>query len=212
MSVGNNLVSVDFDEILRAIKEANADLSRRHERSLARFGLVRPDRRLDTEDEIRKAMKFAKELDDTARECRAARLNDTKPIRTFLKRVEEFFKPMENGLRDACAKVEDMIADAARRRVAVSRMVSVEEMSGDPPLAENDDESEVITGDTSPPAVEITLAWHVEAVDRDTIDLEALRPFLTDHCLKFAANAHFKRHGANSLKGVRYIRKVKGIM
>ena len=38
-----------------------------------------------------------------------------------------------------------------------------------------------------------------------TLDLEALRPFLTDAALRTAAKAHLKAHGPHLLRGAAYV-------
>ena len=51
------------------------------------------------------------------------------------------------------------------------------------------------------------MAWHVDSVSRDEIDLEALRPYFSETALLNAARHHLKHHGPHSLKGVSYAEK-----
>jgi hypothetical protein len=53
----------------------------------------------------------------------------------------------------------------------------------------------------------VRMTWQVESVSREAVDLEGLRPYLTDTALLNAARHHLKHHGPHSLKGASYAEK-----
>ena len=50
----------------------------------------------------------------------------------------------------------------------------------------------------------VALKWEVAGVDRATVDLEKLRPYLTEYALRLAAKAHLDENGPNAVQGVTY--------
>ena len=54
------------------------------------------------------------------------------------------------------------------------------------------------------PQAEIRLAWSIDGVDRQALDLEALRGYLTDASLLAACRKHLAEHGPHKLSGVVY--------
>lgn len=213
MATKSNLFSIDIDAVLRAIAEANAGLVDRHNKLMAALSRVPPH--LETDDDIERAKRFAEQLKDDASRCRAARLADTKPLNLLVKRVEAFFKTMEKQANAARDEVMTALSDAGRRRAALVR-ASAPPVSLTPSpetVMINRETGEVLAAATPPaaprtaPAADIPLTWHVDAVDRATVDLEALRPFLTEAALLTAARAHLKANGPHTLPGATYVEK-----
>ncbi|WP_420869090.1 hypothetical protein [Cereibacter azotoformans] len=54
------------------------------------------------------------------------------------------------------------------------------------------------------PAAAVAMTWEVEAVDRETVDLEALRPYLSERVILSAARKHLETRGPHTLCGVIY--------
>ena len=50
----------------------------------------------------------------------------------------------------------------------------------------------------------IRLDWEILSFDHAAIDLEALRPFLTEASILAACRKHLEENGPNTLDGVRY--------
>jgi hypothetical protein len=126
-----------------------------------------------------------------------------------LKRVDAFFKTMEEQASKAHASVVASLADEGRRR-AVTSMQSAVASNADGTL--NSVLMDSNTGEILGTAVHthrtqatIPLIWQIQEVSRDALDLEAIRPFLTEAALLTAARAHLKVHGPHSLTGVKYI-------
>lgn len=53
-------------------------------------------------------------------------------------------------------------------------------------------------------AEEIKMSWEIENIDREVIDLEALREHLTDAALMNAARKHLNSNGPHTLHGASY--------
>jgi len=209
----SNLFAIDIDAVIQAITEANAALVDRHNRLMDARDRVPPH--LETDDDVERAKRFAEQLRDDARRCRAARLADTKPLNLLLKRVEAFFKTMEKQANTACEDMMTALSDAGRRRAAQARASSqpVGPTAAPAPVMINRETGEVLavampsaTQRTAPDTA-ILLTWHVDTVDRATVDLEALRPFLTEAALLTAARAHLKVNGPRTLPGATYVEK-----
>jgi hypothetical protein len=56
-----------------------------------------------------------------------------------------------------------------------------------------------------PPALpNVKMVWQVKSFDRAGLDIEKLRPYLTDHSIKMAINSYIKDIGPNSIDGVEF--------
>jgi len=213
MSGKNNLFAIDFDAVLRVIAETNAGLVDRHTRLME--ALDRMPEVLDGQQDIDRATRFAGQLQENAKQCRRARLSDTKPLSQLLKQVEQFFKVMEKRSERAREQVVNKIGEAIRRR-ADHADPEARQPDSPPPSAHmiiNPTTGEVL-GEATParaddPATDhgVRMTWQVESVSRDEVDLEALRPYLTDTALLIAARHHLKHHGPHVLKGASYAEK-----
>lgn len=209
----SNLFAIDVDAALRAIEDANKPLVERHNALMEAFDRVPPS--LETEDDILRGKKFARLLNDAYGRCRKARLSDTKPIKDLLKRIEAFFKAMEKESLDARKEIVASLGVAGRRRISEVALMTASKATSasDDVMMVNHETGEVVgtlsaavTGGDQEVGL-ISLSWHVEKVDRSTVDLEALRPFITYKALLAASRAHFKANGPYSLHGATYIQE-----
>ena len=46
--------------------------------------------------------------------------------------------------------------------------------------------------------------WAIDKFNRNILNFEILKEYLSDHSIKLALNSHLKEHGPNILDGVRY--------
>ena len=53
------------------------------------------------------------------------------------------------------------------------------------------------------------LKWSVESFNKQILDYNILKPFLSDYYVKLALSAHLKANGPNLIDGVEYKRKVQ---
>lgn len=213
----SNLFAIDMEAILRAIAEANAALVDHHHKMMEARTRVPPV--LATEQDIERAKRYVDMLQAVADRCREARLSDTKPLRELVKKVEGFFKQMEAQAAQARREVISALTEAGRRQAALRPPTpKIPVVEAAPPhqpttVLLNTETGEVLgTTLPPPPQVEklppiIPMKWEIEAVDRTALDLEALRPHLTDAALMTAARAHLKAHGPHVLRGASYFQQ-----
>ncbi len=108
MAGRNNIFAIDFDAVVQAIKDANENLAIRHSELMA--ARDRMPKKLHTNDEVAKAKKFAEHLKKHISLCRSTRLSDTKPLRELVKRVESYFKAMEDDAKSAQKRFATLLA------------------------------------------------------------------------------------------------------
>jgi hypothetical protein len=214
MSGKSNLFAIDFEAVLRVIAETNAGLVDRHARLME--ALERMPDVLDGPEDIDRATRFAGQLQENTKRCRRARLSDTKPLTQLLKQVEQFFKVMEKQSDRAREQVLSKIGEALRRRGDHGDQKDVPPSDAPPTSAHMiiDPATGEVLGEVSVPRADgtasgdaVRMIWHIEGVSREEVDLEALRPYLTDTALLNAARHHLKHHGPHSLKGASYAEK-----
>jgi hypothetical protein len=194
--VRRNLFSVDTDEVGRLLAEANEALISQSRQLIEEFQRI-PDK-LMTENERAEALAFSKMLKGHLKECRLSRLSDAKSFRDAVKTVQSFYEEFETPLKAAEHSVIQAItqAEVGRAEVKGSNL--------DAPAVVYSDTGVRIATSASPNNLEIELTWSVSAVDRDQIDLEALRPFFTEHVLMQTTKKYLERHGPNNLVGAHF--------
>ncbi len=202
----SNLFAIDHDAIRSTLGDANAPLLRRRDDLLA--ASARAPELLDTDEDIDRARLFARQLDDAIREARAARLADGRPFRGASATVKRFFDDIEGPLKSASRTILARLTDTAHR----GRRMQTETPVSAPPTPVGIDVSgePVVTAAPrqAPSAAaahrEIMLVWSIESVDRATLDLEALRDYLTEASILAACRKHLADHGPRPLAGVQY--------
>lgn len=207
----DNLFALDLDATLCVLAEANLDLA--HQFGRLRDQGARLPPALATDDEVGRAREVTRAAASFHARCRAARLEDTRPLRTFAAKVDEFFKDMETEAARARDHALALLTEAGRQghRAAMSSLQTAatapDAAAVGPTRAGAAATACVLSAVAAPSpsaAASIPMAWEVGAVDRARIDLEALRPFLTDAALLAAARAHLKAHGPHALPGAAY--------
>lgn len=191
-----NIFLVDIESIRQILKEANAPLAKRSDELVA--ALDRVPTALKTDDEVRRAINYSRMLKNQIRECREARLSDQKSFKEAVKTVEEYFADFENPLKRAFEKVTKIVAksQAANWPSSSASASSVPVVKSDSGLT--------VAASASNSSEAVPLEWAVVAIDRQRVELEALRPYLTEYVLKQAATRHLAEHGPNKLAGVTY--------
>lgn len=218
---GRNLFAIDQASIEATLSEANQPLIKGRDKLLLSFANIPTS--LDTIEDVERAQAFAQELDDLLGEARRARLSDGKPFTEAGKTVKDFFARIEGPLKATMDELHDRVTQAAlrqRRKAAeeAARLAAAEAAArrgAEPPphprqpappepvaIVRGQGGSSVITKVER--SAEIPLVWVVEGFDREGIDLEALRPFLSDSAIETACRKHLDAHGPNTLHGVRY--------
>jgi hypothetical protein len=213
MAPQNNIFAIDVDAVLRAVQDANSSLAERH-RGLMN-ALHRAPKTIGTEDDINRVRRFATQLKDLQAELRETRLSDTASIKELLKRLESYFKAMENEASWAYKALVSEISEVVQEQLLeASRTIAlVEPTASEVPMVTSQTTGEVfgtiapVRPQTGDHQEAISMTWKVSGVDRECIDLEALRPFITENALQIAARHHLRLNGPNSLKGVTYIQE-----
>ncbi len=202
----SNLFAIDHDAIRATLADANAPLLRRRDDLLGASG--RAPELLDSDQDIDRARLFARQLDEAIREARVARLSDGRPFRAASATVKRFFDEIEEPLKRASRTILKRLTDTAHR----GRRNQTETPVSAPPTPVGIDVSgeAVVTAPPlhSPTAAaahrEIMLVWSIESFDRATLDLEALRDYLTEASILAACRKHLADHGPRQLPGAVY--------
>lgn len=202
----SNLFAIDHDAIRATLADANGRLLGRRDDLLTAFSRV-PEL-LATEEDVDRARRFAGQLDQSIRNARQARLSDGRPFRDAVDSVKDFFGEIEKPLQAALRVILKRLTDAAQRG---------RPKQSDPPVPapstpvgiDTSGETIITAAPNQPPRSagidgEIRLAWSIEGFDIATLDLEALRNYLTKASILAACRKHLADHGPRKLSGVAY--------
>lgn len=122
----------------------------------------------------------------------AERLRVGKPIKADLRQIEDAFKPLEADVKQART---DLTGALLRAKAGESNLYGLVPHGKAPDAASSAEK------DTTP--VRCAVPQPVSA-SRALLDLEALRPYLSEHALRQAIEKHVKDTGDHSLNGVAY--------
>ena len=199
-SKDSNLFAIDHNAIVEVLKDANVLLLKRKDELMAAFERVPSDL---SEDQLERAKKFTAQLQKAVGDSREARLSDGRPFRNAVATVKAFFDAIEGPMQDALREMRQRLTDVALRKRAESSVISLK------PIGTDLQGKEVVT--TLPLAevprgvdAGLKLVWEVAHVERRMLDLEALRPFITDAALMAACKKHLSEKGPHQLSGVQY--------
>lgn len=195
---------------------ADAALLARAEALAEAMGRV-PER-LETEDEVARAMRFARQIEEAAKALRQARLAALAPLKDREKAVAAPYEAAEKRLKGVRTALGARLADAVRFHAAPEDRVAADDLIEDFDArtdVEPDPDPSAAAPPADPPpanpppAAAVPVIWEVEAVERSAVGLEALRAFFSNTELRRAAERHLKENGPHAVRGVRYRRRVK---
>lgn len=126
------------------------------------------------------------------RDLAAERLRIGKPQRADLRRIEDRFKPLEANLKQARTDLSGALLRAKAGESNLYRLV---------PHGKGPDDASCNEKDTTPA---LHAAPQPVSASRALLDLEALRPYLSEHALRQAIEKHAKDTGDHALSGVAY--------
>ena len=144
---------------------------------------------IDNIDSLKDLLKRAKQIKSTLRNYR---LKDGKPYKVGKEKIDNFYKGYESRIDSGVTRINEFLNELANN--------------------ENDDNQ---TNDTEIDDTEVIinqnfeLKWSVESFNKQILDYNVLKPFLSDYYVKLALNAHLKANGPNLIDGVEYKRKVQ---
>ena len=144
---------------------------------------------IDNIDSLKDLLKKAKQIKSTLRNYR---LKDGKPYKVGKEKIDNFYKGYESRIDSGVTRINEFLNELANN--------------------ENDDNQ---TNDTEIDDTEVIinqnfeLKWSVESFNKQILDYNVLKPFLSDYYVKLALSAHLKANGPNLIDGVEYKRKVQ---
>lgn len=144
-------------------------------------------------DGIKELVKNAKVIKSNLRNYR---LKDGKPYKTGKDKVDNFYKGYESRIDDGLSRINDFLNQLANNE-AENTDLNIEEN------VTNNDNTEVIINQN------FDLKWNIESFNKQILDYNILKPYLSDYHVKLALNAHLKANGPHLIDGVEYKKKVK---
>ena len=210
----SNLFQVDVEAVERLLAEANAALVRRCQDLVA--ALDRMPAILETDDAVRRAEVYARQLKAMVAEIRKAKSSDKAPFAAAGKAVDAFFDAHRKSLDRTLAAVEQAL-DAARQRALTQAEETrpTDEAPAVTPIALGGERLVITAVGPESPRPSATVAerlptvWKASFIDRSTLDLEALRDLMTDADMNRLVTRWLNTHGPKPLQGVRWARVVK---
>ena len=199
----SNLFAIDMSAIEEVLLEANSALIERVSVEIARVaGMFSQGQNPNLKDAVNQYGR----LQGIHKEVSAARLSDGRPFSEASKRVKDWFNDFEDQLKASETRLKQIIDE-----VVVSD--ASDSSSEGKMIGQNLFGKSVVTvragPDENPTTMHIPTIWEIDSVDRESVDLEALRPYFTDHCLKLAANKHLDMTRNHSLCGISYKKSAK---
>ena len=134
-------------------------------------------------------MKRAKQIKSTLRNYR---LKDGKPYKVGKEKIDNFYKGYESRIDSGVTRINEFLNELANNETDDNQTNDTEI-----------DDTEVIINQN------FELKWSVESFNKQILDYNVLKPFLSDYYVKLALNAHLKANGPNLIDGVEYKRKVQ---
>ena len=145
---------------------------------------------------IKDLVKIAKEIKANLRNYR---LKDGKPYKTGKDKIDNFYKGYESRIDSGLLRINDFLNQLANNE-AENNTLDTEENIINQTNVEN---TEIIINQN------FDLKWDIESFNKNILDYNLLKPYLSDYHVKLALNAHLKANGPNMIDGVEYKKKVK---
>ena len=144
---------------------------------------------IDNIDSLKDLLKKAKQIKSTLRNYR---LKDGKPYKVGKEKIDNFYKGYESRIDSGVTRINEFLNELANNETDDNQTNDTEI-----------DDTEVIINQN------FELKWSVESFNKQILDYNVLKPFLSDYYVKLALNAHLKANGPNLIDGVEYKRKVQ---
>ena len=144
---------------------------------------------IDNIDSLKDLLKKAKQIKSTLRNYR---LKDGKPYKVGKEKIDNFYKGYESRIDSGVTRINEFLNELAYNETDDNQTNDTEI-----------EDTEVIINQN------FELKWSVESFNKQILDYNVLKPFLSDYYVKLALNAHLKANGPNLIDGVEYKRKVQ---
>lgn len=182
-STDSNLFSINLDEIENIITDANIELLKQFEILQNKFIAI--PKQISNQNENKEAKKIITELKGIMSDFKKARLEDGRPFTEATKIIKNWFNIRENELKtnlnELNKKVSDFLLDI--------------------------DETETDNEETTNLRKEVPVIWSIADFNREEIDIDEIKIYLTDFAIQKAIEKHLQVHGPNKLLGVSYEKK-----
>lgn len=219
----SNLFSIDFDAIEAVLEDANRPLIMKAEEIVQKassFPSVIENN--STAEDIKE---FLKELRAHQKEVSKSRLSDGRPFTDAAGVVKEWFGKTEEKLKSLDMRLASKLstytsavaanAEEVRKRNAELAALNLIQQENKKEIGQAISGESIVTVVTSPNSMDtmieeepevpnVQLVWQAKEFDIQSLNLEKLRPYLTEYAIKVAINAHIKDHGPNQIEGVKY--------
>ena len=144
---------------------------------------------IDNIDSLKDLLKRAKQIKSTLRNYR---LKDGKPYKVGKEKIDNFYKGYESRIDSGATRINEFLNELAYNETDDNQTNDTEI-----------EDTEVIINQN------FELKWSVESFNKQILDYNVLKPFLSDYYVKLALSAHLKANGPNLSDGVEYKRKVQ---
>lgn len=122
------------------------------------------------------------------------RLKDGNPYKIGKEKVDNFYKGYESRIDDGVSRINDFLNQLANNELNNNQLEQDENEDSNPEVIVNQN---------------FEIKWKVESYNKEILDYNLLKPFLSEYYVKLALNAHLKANGPNLLEGVEYKRQVQ---
>jgi len=189
-----NLFELPLGNIESILRDANNILIQDSNQMIE--SLLTIDLEINNINNIKDLVKNAKQIKSNLRNYR---LKDGKPYKTGKDKVDNFYKQYESRIDDGLLRINDFLNQLANNE-AENNTLNTEENIINQNQVEN---PEIIINQN------FDLKWDIESFNKNILDYNVLKPYLSDYHVKLALNAHLKANGPNLIDGVIYKKKVK---
>ena len=142
-------------------------------------------------DTIKNLLTEAKLIKSTLRNFR---LKDGNPYKVGKEKIDNFYKAYESRIDSGVSRINDFLNQLANNELDNNPLDQEETENPNPEVIVNQN---------------FDLKWKVESYNKEILDYNLLKPFLSEYYVKLALNAHLKANGPNLLEGVEYKRQVQ---
>ena len=215
----SNLFYIDLTKIEPTLEDANQPLIEACEKLLGNVDLL--PKEIASNDDAEQVREFLKDLRKQIKLVASNRLSDGRSFADAHEVVKKWFSKIEERLKIADKLLSENLSTYASDAFKVAEeirqrnLVRREEAN----VAEQDVIGSTLTGETlvtinkstenassnqeeEPETPDVELVWRVASYDRQELDLEMLRPYLTDFALRNAINSYLKENDHKTLAGV----------
>ena len=182
-SVDSNLFSINLEEIENIITDANIELLKKFDELMSKFNSI-PEK-ITNEDQNKQAKQIVSDIKAIMNDFKKARLQDGRPFTDATKIIKNWFNLREYELKKNLNDLNNRVSDF---------LLNTEEI---------ETEEEIIT----PLRKEVPVIWSVASFNREEINLDEIKIYLTDFAIQKAIEKHLQIHGPNKLIGVSYEKK-----